>query len=196
MYPGYRSTFTLGLKKHDVRKSTLDEQEQEIRKRVKKFNEGAYSNQEEVVTLTGDKLERYQKFLAMEKDLGRSLVNFLEDEVLPARRTLEPLKVSLTSAAKDYVDRHAVKRRITVSGAVNLYLGVKAGNGVKKAISEKQQDRYRGILGYLSAKYGHKQMSEIKPVQVQAFLRGLSRQKAIQSRKRDAEKQLNKKGII
>jgi hypothetical protein len=188
VYPGFRFNVTLGQTEHDVRRSTLNELQDEARKRVEAYNNGAYSTVKEVVTLTGDELDRFHRLEALEKELGESLVNFLQDEALRAKKILAPLKVSLTYVAHDYAARHSGCRPITVRAAAARFLADKE----KQGISKYQLRRYRRMLGYLSDKYGHKAMTELTPIRVMAFLRGLKRQIKLKARHRKTLKTTTK----
>jgi hypothetical protein len=188
-YEGFRFKITWDKKVYERRRNTLEELKTEAARLVKAWNMGGFSNQETIV-LNSDDAERWRKFQELEKIFGRSLINFFTDEVAPATKALAPFKVSILRAAQDYATRHTGCRPITVSGAVGLFLREKQYGGTDcRPISKEQFKRYRSILGYLSDKYGHKQITELTPIRVKAFLHGLTRQKKFKARLRTAKQQ-------
>ena len=112
---------------------------------------------------------------------------FIYNEVVTIKRgpgersTCSAKDLAKLIAASDAA-RHTGFRPITVREAVEGFLKS------KEAISRKQLSKYRSILGYLVDKYGGKQTTELTPIRIQAFLRGLTRQMKLDARQRAAQK--------
>jgi integrase len=101
---------------------------------------------------------------------GVSMDEKLRGDALEARRILEPYKVGILDAAKDYVRRmELVTRSETVKVAISGLLAAKT--------ADNRRPRYIGDLrvrlAQFSETFGERKLADIAPSEIESWLRGL-----------------------
>jgi integrase len=102
--------------------------------------------------------------------LGISLPERLRGEALEADRLLAPFGVSILDLARQYVQRmEQSERSETVGNALQMFLLAKKGDNLRPRYLEDLRDRLRRFAD----SFGERKLSDIAPVEIDNWLRGL-----------------------
>jgi integrase len=125
-----------------------------------------FANREEAETFARlKKIERENRGTA-----GISMPERLRGEALEAARLLEPYRVSVLDAAREYVRRvELVTKSETVANALESFLAAKADDNLR----ERYLEDLRSRLGRFAESFGERKLADISSAELDRWLREL-----------------------
>jgi integrase/recombinase XerD len=138
----------------------------EIRKGKRKRLRRTFADRNEALTFAQLKIiERNNHGVA-----GISMPERLRGEALEAARLLQPYRVSVLDAAREYVRRHElITKSETVTNAVQLFLATKADDNLRPRYLED----LRGRLSRFAQSFGERKIADISSAEIDQWLRDL-----------------------